>query len=201
MSPARRRCALPQMGWNTLDFAPGAHPLLDGLRRATTPISSIPTPCAAAPRRGPGHHRLRRAGRRHRRPPATSPAPNSMSRRASRSACASWRTSSAGRHERGRPTSTPSPQPPELSVERVTELDRPRHGAALRGDRRRDHRGRRLRLGRVRRAGWRWSATSAASCWCRNASSSSPGSTASSSAAPSWSARRATTRRRPSRPP
>ena len=31
---------LPQMGWNALDFAPGAHPLLEGSRRATMPISS-----------------------------------------------------------------------------------------------------------------------------------------------------------------
>ncbi len=69
---------LPQMGWNTLDFRPGAHPLLDGLvpgDHAYFVHSYALT--GADPARGARHHRLRRPGGRHgrRRQPRRHPVP------------------------------------------------------------------------------------------------------------------------------
>ena len=54
---------LPQMGWNALDFEPGAHPLLDGLSPGDHAyfVHSYAL-VGGEPRESDRHHRLRRPG-------------------------------------------------------------------------------------------------------------------------------------------
>ena len=93
---------LPQMGWNALDFAPEAHPLLDGVRprRARVLRPQLRPPWREV-RRGDRAYRLRRPGGRDggAGQPGRDPVPRGE--RARRSASGSSPTSFAGRPDGG----------------------------------------------------------------------------------------------------
>ena len=81
---------LPQMGWNGLDFRPGAHPLLDGLEPGDHAYFVHSYALAGGdPAQVHRDHRLWRRRWSPWSPPAIAPARSSTSRRARRSACAS----------------------------------------------------------------------------------------------------------------
>jgi glutamine amidotransferase len=92
---------LPQMGWNGLRFAPGCHPVLEGIE-PRRPRLFRPFLRAGRWQAGgdPGHRRLWRPGRcRHRAGQRQCSVPSSMWRKASSSACGCWPTSWPGVRE------------------------------------------------------------------------------------------------------
>ena len=163
---------LPQMGWNELVFAPGAHPLLDGLLPGDHAYFVHSYALAGGdPAEMHRHHRLRRRRGRHggARQPRRHPVPR--------------REKPGGRpphprqlpaldtHEHGRRRGRR--RSPASSVERVSRLHRRRPRRAVRGRRSPPSSTAAASAGSTRPGGRRWSAISAACCWCPSASCSS----------------------------